>query len=103
PIPWTRLEAMRVEDVSPYIFANWKERMVNRAEPMQTKALVRIPAGRRCRSRSTPIAAPSSAAKLRRKKISCREIIGLCEFPSQRRNFTYLELELRQFREMPCS
>src|SRR6266478_840589 len=103
PMPCTRLEAMRVEDVSPYIFASWKERMVNSADPMQTKALVRIPAGRRCRSRSTPIAAPRSAAKLRRRRISWREIIGLREFPSQRRNFTYLELELRQFREMSCS
>src|SRR6266481_7662280 len=103
PMPCTRLEAMRVEDVSPYIFASSNERMVNSAEPMQTKALVRIPAGRRCRSRSTPIAAPRSAAKLRRRRISWREIIGLREFPSQRRNFTYLELELRQFREMSCS
>ena len=47
PIPCTRLEAMRVGDESPYIFANWNERMVNSAEPRQTNALVRIPAGRR--------------------------------------------------------
>src|SRR6266481_4169899 len=103
PIPCTRLEAMRVEDVSPYIFANSKERIVNSAEPMQTKALVRIPAGRRWRSRSTPIAAPSNAAKLSRKRISWRENIWIARISLAPTQFYYLELELRQFREMPCS
>src|SRR5258708_25441872 len=103
PIPCTRLEAMRVEDVSPNILASSKERIVNSAEPMHTKALVRIPAGRRCKSRSTPIAAPSSAATLKRRNISLWESIGTARVSSQRHNFTDLQFELRQFREMPCS
>src|SRR5258706_4231178 len=103
PIPCTKFDAMRVADVSPNIFASSKESMVNSAEPMQTKALVRIPAGRRCRSRSMPITAPSNAATLRRKKISCRESIWIARVPLAPVKFYYSELELRQFREVPCS
>src|ERR1700757_368367 len=76
--------------------------MVNSAEPMHTNALVRMPAGRRCRSRSTPIAAPSSAAKLKRKTISCKESMGVRQFTRAQR-FYYLQLELREFHEMACS
>src|SRR5882762_1845190 len=104
PIPCTRFEAMRVPDVSPNILASSKERIVNSAEPIQTKALVRTPAGRRCKSRSTPIAAPSSAATLKRRNISLWESIwNRASFHSRRHNFTNLQFELRQFREMPCS
>src|ERR1700757_141531 len=70
---------------------------------MHTKALVRIPARRRCQSPSMPITAPSSAAKLKRKTISWRESIWIARVSLAPTQFYYLQLELRQFREMPCS
>src|SRR5579864_3563260 len=103
PMPWTILDAMRVLPVSPKSRAISLERMVNSAVARQTNRLVRMPAGRRRRSRSMPMIAPSTAATVKRRKISRSESMAPSSQRSPVRDFTGLQFELRQFREVPCS
>src|SRR5438045_9174532 len=91
---------MRVLAVSPNKRAISPERIVNSAVARHTNRLVRMPAGRRLRSRSMPMIAPSTDATVNRKKISPREHgsgpgTPLCDF-------IRLQFELRQFCEMAC-
>src|SRR5216684_4053896 len=94
---------MRVLPVSPNKRAISPERIVKSAVARQTKRLVRMPAGRRRRSRSMPTMAPSTAATVNRKKISRRESIASASQRSSVCDFSWLQFELRQFREVPCS
>src|SRR5712692_2718601 len=103
PMPCTIFEAIRVLPVSPNRRAISPERMVNNAVARQTKRLVRMPAGRRRRSRSIPMTVPSAAATVKRKNISWRESMALVSHRPPVRDSTHLQFELRQFRKMPCS
>src|SRR5712692_7497730 len=94
-------EAIRVLPVSPKRRAISPDRMVKSAVARQTKRLVRIPAGRRRRSRSTPMTAPRAAATVNRRRISWRGSIAQAAHRPLAR-FYYLQFELRQFREVAC-
>src|SRR5437867_2175957 len=94
---------MRVLPVSPNKCAISSERIVNNAVARQTKRLVRMPAGRRLRSRSMPMIAPSTAATVNRNKMSRRGSIAPVSQRPPVRDFTRLQFELRQFREVACS
>src|SRR5712664_1989398 len=96
-------DAIRVLPVSPRRCAISPDRMVNSAVARQTKRLVRIPAGRRRTSRSMPMIAPSAAATVNRKNISCRESIDPAPRRPPQRDSTDLQFELRQFRKVACS
>src|SRR6266404_2518939 len=96
-------DAIRVLPVSPRRCAISPDRMVNSAVARQTKRLVRIPAGRRRTSRSMPMIAPSAAATVNRKNISCRESIDPAPHRPPQRDSTELQFELRQFRKLACS
>src|SRR6266404_8118945 len=96
-------DAIRVLPVSPRRCAISPDRMVNSAVARQTKRLVRIPAGRRRTSRSMPMIAPSAAATVNRKNISCRESIDPAPHRPPQRDSTDLQFELRQFRKVACS
>src|SRR5689334_4043545 len=96
-------EAMRVLPVSPNRRAISPERIVNSAVARQTNRLVRMPAGRRRRSRSMPMIAPSTAATVNRRRISRRESIDSASQRPPVRDFNRLQFELRQFRKVPCS
>src|SRR5260370_9825464 len=102
PMPWTMFEAIRVLPASPKACAISPERMVNSAVARHTKRLVRTPAGLRRRSRSMPITAPSTAATVSRRNISCRESIPSGTHCPPERNSSYLQFELRQFRKVAC-
>src|SRR2546425_2462041 len=95
-------EAIRVLPVSPKARAISPERIVKRAVARHTKRLVRTPAGLRRRSRSIPITAPSTAATVSRRNISCRESIASGTHCPPERNFSYLQYKLRQFQEVAC-
>src|SRR5215470_8389533 len=95
-------DAIRVVPVSPNRYAISPDRMVKSDVARQTKRLVRIPAGRRRKSRSIPITAPSPAATVKRRIISWRESIALA-LKSPERDSSYLQLKLRQFRKVACS
>src|SRR3984893_14054805 len=96
PIPCTILEAIRVLPVSPRRCAITPDRSVNNAAPRDTNRLVRIPAGRLHKSRSTPMAAPSSAATVKRNTIWSRGSI-----PAPPLGLTgILQLELRHPRPL---
>src|SRR5712664_929449 len=96
-------DAIRVLPVSPRRCAISPDRMVNSAVARQTKRLVRIPAGRRRRSRSMPIVAPSPAATVTRRSISWRGSITPAPHRPPQRDSTDLQFELRQFRKVACS
>src|SRR5713226_4166459 len=95
-------EAIRVLPVSPKARAISPERIVKSAVAKHTKRLVRTPAGLRRRSRSIPITAPSTAATVSRKNISCRESIASGTHGPPERNFSHLQFKLRQFQEVAC-
>src|SRR5713226_10336122 len=94
-------EAIRVLPVSPKRRAISPDRMVKSAVARQTKRLVRIPAGRRRRSRSTPMTAPRAAATVNRRSISWRGSIAQAAHRPLAK-FYYLQFELRQFRKVAC-
>src|SRR5712664_2120921 len=102
PMPWTMFEAIRVLPESPKRCAISPERIVNKAVARQTNRLVRIPAGRRRKSRSMPMTAPNAAATVSRNKISRRESIASGTHGPPERNSSHLQFELRQFREVAC-
>src|SRR5713101_3411779 len=95
-------EAIRVLPVSPKARAISPERIVKSAVAKHTKRLVRTPAGLRRRSRSIPITAPSTAATVSRRNISCRESIASGTHSPPERNSSYLQFELRQFHKVAC-
>src|SRR5918995_7269421 len=65
PTPETTWAAIRVGSESGPVNA-WALTMVKIADPSETNAWVRNPAGMRCSSRSHPITAPSRSATTRR-------------------------------------
>src|SRR4030095_9152590 len=70
---------MRVVLVSPVALANSAERMVKRAAPRHTQTLVRMPAGRLRMLRSTPMAAPRTAAQSSRDMTVVRGSMAMTE------------------------
>src|SRR5216684_7684621 len=95
-------EAIRVLPVSPKARAISPERIVKSAVARHTKRLVRTPAGLRRRSRSIPITAPSTAATVNRRNISCEESIASETYGPPERNFSHLQFKLRQFQKVTC-
>src|SRR5712692_2172868 len=95
-------EAIRVLPVSPRARAISPERIVKSAVARHTKRLVRTPAGLRRRSRSIPITAPSTAATVNRRNISCEESIARGTRGPPEGNSSHLQFKLRQFQEVAC-